>query len=51
MKVDLQKNERDEWVLERFETKSEKWVGRYPSSIKVAEEMAELRGREVRDFD
>jgi len=51
MKVDLQKNDRGEWVLVRVGARAEKWVGKYPSSKKVAEEMAEFRGRESSDFD
>ncbi len=51
MKVDLQKNERGEWVLVRFGAQAEKWIGKYPSSKPVAEEIAELRGRDASDFD
>jgi len=51
MKVDLQKNERGEWVLVKIGAQVEKWIGKYPSSKRVAEEMAELRGRDVSDFD
>ncbi len=51
MKVDLQKNKRGEWVLIKIGAQVEKWIGRYPSSKRVAEEMAELRGRDASDFD
>ena len=51
MKVDLQKNDNGEWVLVKVGTQAEKWVGRYPSSKKTVEEMAELRGRLPDDFD
>jgi len=51
MKVDLQKNERGEWVLVRAGARAEKGIGKYPSSKPVAEEIAELRGREASDFD
>ena len=51
MKVDLQKNERGEWVLVKLGAQAEKWIGRYSSSKRVAEEMAELRGRDASDFD
>lgn len=50
MKVDLQKNERGEWVLIKIGTQANKWVGNYPSSKGVAVEMAELRGRDAGDF-
>ena len=51
MKVDLQKNERGEWVLVRVGAQAEKWIGKYPSSKRVAQEIAELRGRDTSDFD
>jgi len=51
MKVELQKNNSGEWVLVKVGTQAEKWVGRYPSSKKAVEEMAELRGRVADDFD
>ncbi len=51
MKVDLQKNERGEWVLVRVGAQAEKWIGKYPSSKRVAQEIAELRGRDASDFD
>ena len=51
MKVNLQENERGEWVLVKIGAQVEKWIGKYPSSKRVAEEMAELRGRDVSDFD
>ena len=51
MKVDLKKNERGEWVLVRVGAQAEKWIGKYPSSKRVAQEIAELRGRDASDFD
>ena len=51
MKVELQKNDNGEWVLVKVGTQAERWVGRYPSSKKAGEEMAELRGRVADDFD
>jgi len=50
MKVDLVKNERGEWVLIKVE-EAKNWLGRYPSSRRAADEMAELRGRDTGDFD
>jgi len=50
MKVDLVKNERGEWVLIKVE-EARNWLGRYPSSRRAADEMAELRGRDAGDFD
>ena len=49
-KVDLVKNERGEWVLIKVE-EARNWLGRYPSSKRTADEMAELRGRDAGDFD
>ena len=51
MKVDLEKNEKGEWVLVKIGSQAERWIGKYPSSRRVSEEMAELRGREPNDFD
>jgi AbrB family looped-hinge helix DNA binding protein len=51
MKIDLQKNERGQWVLVKIGVQAEKWIGRYPSSKRTAEEMAELRGRNPDDFN
>ncbi len=51
MIVDLKKNERGEWVLVAPAGKAKRWVGKYPSNRHVAEEMAELRGRDAGDFD
>ena len=51
MKVDLQKNERGECVLIKIGAKVQKWIGRYPSSKRIAEEMADLWERDVSDFD
>lgn len=51
MKVDLEKNDRGEWVLVKVGSEAKRWVGRRPSPLRVAEEMAQLRGRDHVDFD
>jgi AbrB family looped-hinge helix DNA binding protein len=51
MMVDLKKNDRGEWVLVALANQAKRWVGKYPSTRRVAEEMAELRGRDASDFD
>jgi bifunctional DNA-binding transcriptional regulator/antitoxin component of YhaV-PrlF toxin-antitoxin module len=51
MIVDLKKNERGDWVLVALTSQAKRWVGKYPSTRHVAEEMAELRGRDASDFD
>lgn len=51
IKVDLEKNDRGEWVLVKVGSGAKRWVGRRPGPLRVAEEMAQLRGRGGIDFD
>ena len=50
MRVDLRKNHSGQWVLVRTNDQAKRWVGKYPCSMNVSQEMAELRGRTEDDF-